>query len=485
MRGKAGDATEFKVAFNPPLPVNMINSVYQGFTADEEDKVSFAGGTWDSDSDPMHVMTLKGPVPSTAVNGPIYTWVYLKGVDEPLFVSSPDNYVVTPSEPSTTVGALAVRGTDQMIYINQVDSNGAWSGFAPISNGWTPSTPSVALVNGRYLYTVVRGTDNAIYYNIGDLSTGVWEGWKLPTGYGATFDAPTTAVFNGRLYVFVRGTDQMIYFNAMNLTDRSWSGWKVIPGGWTPSPISLAVANGQLFVTVRGTDNGIWFTHTADPMNGHWPGWAPPPGYGRTFDIPATTPWNGEFVVFVRGTDNALYMNRVNLTNGTSGGWNLVPGGGSTPSAPTAAVVNGQMALVVRTSDNRIWGNNAAAGYGSWTGWYVIPGATQNPPCLVRNTDTNGTALAALERGVPRTVVTPGDGATPEPEREPWVVGDVNADGKVTVSDALMALVIATSPQTPMADQTRRADVAPAGQPDGKVTIADVTSLLRMAVGLK
>jgi hypothetical protein len=61
---------------------------------------------------------------------------------------------------------------------------------------------------------------------------------------------------------------------------------------------------------------------------------------------------------------------------------------------------------------------------------------------------------------------------------------DVNGDGKVTPSDATLALQFALGKKTPSPEERRRADVIPKGNPDGKVDVRDATSILRYAVGL-
>lgn len=58
--------------------------------------------------------------------------------------------------------------------------------------------------------------------------------------------------------------------------------------------------------------------------------------------------------------------------------------------------------------------------------------------------------------------------------------GDINADGKVTVADATLALRASVGLLTLTLTQTEQADVTG----DGKVTPADATTILRLALGL-
>lgn len=63
-------------------------------------------------------------------------------------------------------------------------------------------------------------------------------------------------------------------------------------------------------------------------------------------------------------------------------------------------------------------------------------------------------------------------------------LGDVNGDGKVSAADATVALRIAVKLTEPTEEQRLAADVFPKGAPDGKVTVSDVTLILRKALGL-
>ncbi len=63
-------------------------------------------------------------------------------------------------------------------------------------------------------------------------------------------------------------------------------------------------------------------------------------------------------------------------------------------------------------------------------------------------------------------------------------VGDVNRDGKVTVSDAVAVLRCALGLITLSAEETAAADLYPPTGPDGRITIADAVLVLKAAVAL-
>ena len=100
----------------------------------------------------------------------------------------------TPSGPRLTVDAankilyLAVRGSDNRIYINQ--NNGAgWSGWSPIPTGATPSSPGI-IVTGGQVYVEVQGTDNGTsLYITGATSGSSWSTWtRLPSALSISAD---------------------------------------------------------------------------------------------------------------------------------------------------------------------------------------------------------------------------------------------------------------------------------------------------------
>ena len=72
--------------------------------------------------------------------------------------------------------------------------------------------------------------------------------------------------------------------------------------------------------------------------------------------------------------------------------------------------------------------------------------------------------------------------------------GDLNGDGKITVADATRALRLAVGLEIPSPAEVEAGDVAPqpgtgpkAGQPygDGRITVADAIRLLRQTVGME
>jgi hypothetical protein len=119
----------------------------------------------------------------------------------------------------------------------------SWSCTGAGCYAGTNPTPSVTMNNpinetatftplSSTLISVVRGTDNGIYY--GWNVAGNWAGWlKLP---GATLGSIGAVRCGGVLYFAVQGTDDGIYFASLNLVTSGFSGWSQVPGGTLSGP---------------------------------------------------------------------------------------------------------------------------------------------------------------------------------------------------------------------------------------------------------
>jgi hypothetical protein len=64
------------------------------------------------------------------------------------------------------------------------------------------------------------------------------------------------------------------------------------------------------------------------------------------------------------------------------------------------------------------------------------------------------------------------------------VAGDLNANGRVEVGDATVALRIAVGLDAPTPARLALGDVAPKGSPNGRIDVADALRILRRAIGL-
>jgi hypothetical protein len=199
---------------------------------------------------------------------------------------------------------------------------------------------------------------------------------------------PTYASSTPSLLAVVRGTDNGVYYDVGNwiITSSfrflSWSGWASLPGGTSSAPTLCTgeEGTGDADLVLRGTDNGIYHRAYA---SGSWSSSWDTPG-GATNDQPACVEYNGFLYVVVRGTDNSLYFNSYNQGSKTWGSW--VGLGGATNAPPTLVYEDygglTRLELFVRGTNNAIYhkggriGGTGAVTWASWASWDSLGGAT-------------------------------------------------------------------------------------------------------------
>lgn len=118
---------------------------------------------------------------------------------------------------------VCVNKQDNQIYENLSAKTDfelkSWSGWEPLPGGGQTGAPVVVAPYNLRLHYFVTGLDRRIY-------THTWSGWKEVPGSGTTHFAPayisTGAQGNSseHLYLFVRGDDQRIYVNKGELPDK-------------------------------------------------------------------------------------------------------------------------------------------------------------------------------------------------------------------------------------------------------------------------
>jgi kumamolisin len=288
--------------------------------------------------------------------------------------SSTNPTILTFAGPGTITATFVViysvvRGTDNGIYYGS-GVGGSWTGWTGLP-GATLGGPA-AVQCGGLLYVAVQGTDNGIYFGSLNTATSVFSGWtRLP---GATSAGPGLAADSScNLYMAVRGTDSGIYLNTY--TGGVWQGWRGLPGATTNGP-GVAVTATTIYLAMRGTDNGIYFGRiTRSGMT--FQGWVNVGGatYGRLC-LAAVS--DSEVYLTVGGTDNGIYLNRWNGAGWA--GW-VAPAGGATQNGPALLVSGGKLYLTVRGMDNGIYCTAGAWG-GSWSAWTRLTGATSSSPTL-------------------------------------------------------------------------------------------------------
>src|SRR5256712_1390692 len=149
-----------------------------------------------------------------------------------------------------------VKGTDNNLYFNTFA--GGWGGTWQPLNGQTPSSPSLCASGGTTTELVIRGTDNGIYHKTfsGNSFAANWD--QNPTGL--TNNQPVCAVIGTTLYVVVIGTTGELWSTTFDLSARTWAASWTDLLGTTASPPALAATPSlsRLDLVVRGTNNQIY-----------------------------------------------------------------------------------------------------------------------------------------------------------------------------------------------------------------------------------
>jgi hypothetical protein len=182
---------------------------------------------------------------------------------------------VAPAVMSTPDGAmlLATR-QDGRIFTNRIVLGQAAQGWIEMGgNGLTPSSPSAALCgNATYVFAVVRGGDNRVWLNQGNLG-GPWVGWGAMAGL-ATNVAPAVATTPDGVIIFATRQDGRMFSNRIVLGQAA-QGWVEVGGNGTtdaaPAP-ALDRATPYVFTLARGIGDGRVYLNQ-QTLGGAWVGW--------------------------------------------------------------------------------------------------------------------------------------------------------------------------------------------------------------------
>ena len=306
--------------------------------------------------------------------------------------SSGSTVLLAQTVPSVTVPAKTsavsvVRGTDNVLYYATLA--GSWSGWQSL--GGSTAGPAVFCSGGgASLYLAVRSSDNSSV-SIKTYSNGAWSAWTI-LGGGNNAE-PACALMNGTLYLLVRGLDYALYYNSLDAVSGSWSGWKPL-NGTSISSLALAasLSLNRLDVVVQGASGTIY--HKAY-INGVWnQTWDSPPPGGSSADIPAVSSDGRTLYLVVRGGDNRVYYSALNFTTGSWSSW--VSLNGTTGVTPRLAMdSSGTLHLFVVGTDGIIYDKSLAPG-GVWSPTWDSPTGTTSYPVAVT---TQGTTIAIMVSG--------------------------------------------------------------------------------------
>lgn len=159
------------------------------------------------------------------------------------------------------------RDTSNAIRLTSAGSDlNSWTASVVISPGAaTPDGPALASYKGR-LRSIVRGTDNRVYWSWSNESGGGWVGYRTFGGASITA-SPSLCVYQDRLQLALRGSNNQLYIASSD--GSSWGTVYQQVGSLKSGP-TLAVYDGKMFVLQQGLgDDKFWYKFQ-DPNTGQW-----------------------------------------------------------------------------------------------------------------------------------------------------------------------------------------------------------------------
>ncbi|MEM4863347.1 MAG: hypothetical protein QW706_09265 [Candidatus Nezhaarchaeales archaeon] len=276
---------------------------------------------------------------------------------------------------------IFVRGGNDKIYYNLC--NASYCGYYYLTlPGSTVDSPA-AVLNvrmGNRIYLAVRGRDNGIWVgHLTETTSGeaVFSGWnRLP---GSTLSRPVLTSSYDFVFIVVRGSNNRIYYGYLDTTDDRWRGWRSLPSGSTIDAPAAVYLGGRLHIVVRGSDGYSLWHSWVDPFTGEFSGWFRIPG--STPSAPYLTTDGEKLYLAVRGRDNKIYFNVYDGSKWV--GWTRLPTG-STSTTPAIFVYKGVIHFLVVGMDGRsIYYASMNLSTRELTPWVKLPGSTPSTPTPV------------------------------------------------------------------------------------------------------
>jgi len=285
-----------------------------------------------------------------------------------------------------------VKGTDNNLYYNTFA--GGWGGTWQALNGQTPSPPSLCASGGTTTELVIRGTDNGIYHKTfsGSTFSATWD--RNPNG--VTSMQPVCAVLGTTLYVVVVGPTGEIWSTTFDLSAHTWAAAWTDLSGATPSTPALAATPSvsRLDLVVRGTNNLIYHKAlTSGAWATAWDTSNRSPVPDKTIGAPAIISDGSQLHVVVIGTEGNLWYATLSFAGVWSTYTSLV---GSTPANPVLVIDSANtIRLVVTGSDGHVYEKAHPSG-GSWEAtWTSAGGIVSGTPAVT----TIGTVVHVVVKG--------------------------------------------------------------------------------------
>jgi len=248
-------------------------------------------------------------------------------------ITSSPSAVVEPAYPNWI--AIAARGSDNSLWIRDLNVNTMTSGYWSNMGGYIKGDPFLVPSNdgSNYIYTLVRGGDDGLWVNKADtgpspVSSKAWY------GFGGTLASDMSGaiepVTNGFLKVAVRGADNSLWMCDIDLvaspSGKIESAWSPLGGVITSNPYVTFDTSSNIHIFARGSDNQLWDNKGVWGSGVYEHNWHPLGGIITSDAKPLMNPNTNTIDIAVQGGDGALWVNSMNPNIVTNFQWNGLGG---------------------------------------------------------------------------------------------------------------------------------------------------------------
>ncbi|WP_157642798.1 hypothetical protein [Burkholderia ubonensis] len=211
---------------------------------------------------------------------------------------------------------VVIKGPNNTLYLNQGELGHPFVGWQ--SMGFQSNVAPGAASAGNVSVAVAARPDGHISYNWWTL--GHAGHWYEPADTMRTDAAPAAALVGNYLFVIVKGLDNTLYLNQGEL-GRPSAGWQSMGFQSNVAPGAASAGNVSVAVAAR-PDGRIFYNWWVLGQSGHW---NEVTGSVRTDTAPAVALVGNYLFVMVRGRDGKIYLNQGHLDKPFVG-WHLLQG---------------------------------------------------------------------------------------------------------------------------------------------------------------
>jgi hypothetical protein len=226
------------------------------------------------------------------------------------------------------------------------------------SGGDFAGDPAVAQNANGDTFVVARDSSNALWVNVYDARTRLWDGWA--SAGGAVQGIPAVAAIGNTAFIVARDPSNA-YWSGLFTRGVGFGGWVNRGGAFATDPAIGASPLGILYVVGKDNFNAIWVATSLFPTFGAWQ----LEGAVASGKPSVTENEDGVGFIAIRDPSNAVWMGRYDGV--TFDGWQ--PGGGAVASDPQVAAAGGLVYVAALTSNGGVWYNTFTEGINNWTGW--------------------------------------------------------------------------------------------------------------------